>query len=414
MTKVCVLASLSIILMVCLTGIGSENSKGVEERIARITAGIIPISENHEPQFEQRVALADRMSFHKTPGVGLAIIDDYRIVWAGGFGTLRAGGEERVDAGTLFNAGSVAKPLSAAAALTLVSGGKLDVDADVNRWLKTWRIPENEFTKEEKVTLRRLLSHCGGIEDGFTNRSSGDALPDYFVPEGQRPGVALVDLLEAKPGVDVDGPTRVTAVPGTRYRYANADYVILQLLVEDVTGQPYKSFMEESLLEPLGLRSSTYAQPLPEELRRRASIEHDFGGKPLEGNRLHAPFLAAGGLWTTPSDLATFVIEIMSAYQGKPERLLSQEMAAQMLAPQMAITGSPLADAVTMGFERSGSGVKLAVEHTGATWGSVCVLWAHPVTGQGAVIMLNSAAGSMLRFEILLAIAVEYGWPMLA
>jgi CubicO group peptidase (beta-lactamase class C family) len=374
---------------------------------------LVPISEDQQPQWDQKATLPERMEFYKVPGVGIAVIDDFKLVWVGGYGKVRAGGDELVDTGTLFHAGSVAKPVSTAAVLTLVEAGKLQLDASVNDVLASWNIPENEFTRQEKVTLRHLLSHSGGIEDGFTNRSSGDAVPNYFTPQGTTPSVKLTELLDAKSGVDVDGPTRVTAVPGSRYRYANADYVIVELLVGDIMDAPFSTFMQTTVLDPLGMSSSTYDQPLPESLRSRAAVEHDIEGKALAGDRLHIPLLAAGGLWTTPSDLAQFTIEIMNAHRGASERLLSRAMVQEMLAPQISIEGNPLADAMALGFERSGSDTDLVILHTGGTWGSTAVLFAYPERGQGVVIMTNSATGSLLRFEILIAIAIEYGWPML-
>jgi CubicO group peptidase (beta-lactamase class C family) len=401
------------LMLVAVLATGDERGDA-DSRMDTVVASLVPFSKDQQPQWEERATLEDRMQFYKVPGVGIAVIDGFEIVWAGGYGRLRAGGDVPVDDGTLFHAGSVAKPVSTAAVLDLVDQGKLDLDANVNDALVSWKIPENRLTRSEKVTLRRLLSHSGGIEDGITNRSSGDALPDYFTPEGARPSVTIVELLDAKQGVDVDGPTRVTAIPGSRYRYANADFAIVQLLVRDVTGVPFEAFMRTTVLDPLGMTSSTFDQPLPESLRSRAAIEHDIEGKPFKGDRLHAPFLAAGGLWTTPSDLARFATEIMNAYRGASDRLLSRAMAQQMLAPQISITGNPLADAMALGFERSGSEADLAILHTGGTWGSTAVLWAYPETGRGVVIMTNSATGSLLRFEILLAIAIEYGWPMMS
>jgi CubicO group peptidase (beta-lactamase class C family) len=395
--------------------LGNGDERGdVAARIDIVMTRLVPISEDQQPQRDQTAALSERMEFYRVPGIGIAVIDSYKLVWAGGYGTIRAGGDVPVDAGILFHAGSVAKPVSTAAILRLVEEGKLNLDANVNDALVSWKIPENEFTQQEKVTLRCLLSHSGGIEDGFTNRSSSDALPNCFTPEGTPPSVTIAELLDSKPGIDVDGPTLVTAVPGSQYRYANADYAIVELLVRDVTGVPFSSFMRITVLDPLGMNSSTYDQPLPASLRSRAAIEHDIEGKSFAGDRLHAPFLAAGGLWTTPSDLARFAIEIMNAYRGASERLLSHEMAQEMLSPQIPIVGNPLADAMALGFERSGSDANLAILHTGGTWGSTAVLWAHPGTGQGAIIMTNSATGSLLRFEILLAIAIEYGWPMVS
>ena len=257
-----------------------------------------------------------------------------------------------------------------------------------------------------------LLSHSAGISDGITNRSSSDPLPNYLAPAGVKPTVGIPEILDAKPGIDADGPARVTDIPGSHYRYANADFAIVELLVRDATGVPFEAFMQETVLDPLEMASSTYVQPLPGDLLPRATVEHGFKGRPLEGDRLHIPLLAAGGLWTTPSDLARYAIEIMNANRGASDRLLSQSMAHEMLSPQIEIEQSFLADAMALGFERSGDGAEFAIVHTGATWGSTAVLMAYPERGQGAIIMTNSATGSLIRFEILLAIALEHQWPL--
>jgi CubicO group peptidase (beta-lactamase class C family) len=312
---------------------------------------------------------------------------------------------------TLFHAGPTAKLVSAAASLKLVERGRLALDEDVNDKLRSWHIPDNEFTQNEKVTLRRLLSHSGGLADGFTNRSPSDPVPKYFTPGGVAPSVTIQQLLDAEPGIDVDGPTRVAFVPGSRYRYANADYSIVELLIQDITGKAFPAFMQETVLGPLGMTSSTYKQPLPPDLRARAATEHDHSGKALAGDRLHMPMLAAGALWTTPSDMARFVIEIMDNYRGKSKGILSSTMVSEMFSRQIEIPQNPMADASGLGFKLSGAGKDLCVMHTGATWGSSSIVLAYPGTGQGAIIMTNSATGSLLRFEILLGIAREFGWP---
>lgn len=328
---------------------------------------LIPLSKDQQPIWDQPESIEKRMRHYQVPGVGIAVINDFEIVWAGGIGTTRAGSTEPVDSETLFHAGSVAKPVSTAAVLELVQRGILDLDANVNDSLVSWKIPDNEFTRTKMVTLRRLLSHTAGIADGLTDRSSSDALPDYLAPAGTRPSITIPELLDGGSGIDVDGPVQVVAIPGTRYRYANADFAIVELLVRDVTGKPFEEFMDSSVLGPLGLAASTYLQPLPHHLRQRAAVEHDFDGQPLAGDRLHFPLLAAGGLWTTPSDLAIFAIEIMNAYRGTSDRLLNQTTAGQMLSPQIAITDNPIADSMALGFERSGSGSQLAILHTGGT-----------------------------------------------
>ncbi len=407
------------ILSTCLIGCSTATSAAaptvidvqLEARLERIEQGLIPITLQGEIESWESQDLLDRMAHYAVPGVSIAVIHDFQIEWAKGYGVLRAGGEDPVTTESLFHAGSVAKPVSAAAAMTLVERGLLDLDSNVNDSLQSWQIPENRHTVDEKVTLRRLLSHSSGIQDGFTNRSSGNSIPTYAVPEGEVPTAALQDLLNAAHGVDVDERTRVTMVPGTSYRYANANYAILELLIVDLLQQSYSEFMQDTLLEPLGMTSSTFEQPLPEDLRRRATTEHDSFGQPIAGERLHLPFLAAGGLWTTPSDLAVFAMELMNADQ--PDALLTPESIEAMATSQIATLDNAFGHSYGLGFHLGGEGEDLLLFHTGGTWGSTCLIWLYPERGQGAIIMTNSASGQgAIRFEILISLAMEYGWPL--
>jgi CubicO group peptidase (beta-lactamase class C family) len=364
--------------------------------------------------FEDPQPLAERMEHYGVPGLSIAVIEDCRLVWAKGYGLLEAGGDTPVTPDSLFHAGSIAKPVSAAAALVLVEQGLLDLDQDVNDTLASWQVPENTYTTEEKVTLRRLLSHSSGLTDGFPNRSSSDPEYDWGrASEGERPCVTVQQLLEAEPAVDGGSPTRVTRDPGTAYQYSNLGYGVVQLLVTDVTQQSFSDLMMDLVLGPVGMADSTFEQPLTTELRARAATEHDVNGQPFEGKRHHFPILAAGGLWTTPSDLATFAIEVMRARAGESALLLSQEMAGEMLTSQIEVDESFFRDSYGLGFDLGGNGQGFRFMHTGGTWGSTSLLWVHPETGQGAVIMTNSATGDgAIRFEILAAIAVAYGWPL--
>jgi CubicO group peptidase (beta-lactamase class C family) len=386
----------------------------VQKRIQRVENGLIAITPDHDLELGDPKTLAERMDYYGVPGVGIAVIDDYQLEWAKGYGVLEAGGDEPVTADSLFHAGSVAKPVSAAAALVLVERGLLDLDEDVNNKLVSWLVPENEYTAQEKVTLRRLLSQSSGLTDGFAMRSSSDPEFDWWTAsEGEAPTVTIQQLLEAQPPADDGRPTRVTRVPGTAYEYSNLGYGLVQLLMTDVTHQPFAELMQETVLGPLDMASSTFEQPLSEGLRARATTEHYVNGQPFEGKRHHFPILASGGLWTTPSDLARFAIEIMRARAGESNLLLTQELAGEMLTPQIAAPESFLGDSHGLGFDLGGQGRELRAVHTGGTWGSTCLLWMYPATGQGAVIMTNSATGEgAIRIEVLLSIAAEYGWPL--
>lgn len=288
--------------------------------------------------------------------------------------------------------------------------GLLSLDENVNEKLVSWQVPENAFTTQEKVTLRRLLSHTSGLNDGF---DSG-GLECCYATEGETPGVEVVQMLEADPLLGIDEPTYAVDVPGGTYRYNNLAYSIVQPLVEDITKESFSDFMQSAVLDPFGMTSSSYKQPLPVKLRDNAATEHGDTGAPTAGKRRHYAILPSGGLWTTPSDLARFTIELMSAYKGESATLLSQDMAREMLSLQVDIQDGSLEEAYGLGMVLGDDDGVLRIQHTGGCpWGSNSWLLAYPETGQGAVVMTNSVSGSIIRLEILISIAIEYGWPLI-
>ena len=218
---------------------------------------------------EQLMSLADRMQFYKTPAVSVAMIDKGKIAWAKGYGTISfESNAPAVTAETLFQAGSISKPVAAMGALLLVQQGKLSLDEDVNTYLKSWKVPENEFTATEKVTLRRLLSHTAGTSvHGFPGYKVGEYIP------------TLVEILEGKkPQVNTD-PVRVTKIPGTECSYSGGGTVIVQLLIEDITGEPFNVWMKKNILVPFGMTASTFDQPLSQEDSKRAAHGYQPDGK---------------------------------------------------------------------------------------------------------------------------------------
>src|ERR1044072_1043854 len=188
------------------------------QRIERVENGLLPPAVlKGEPSVRMRIA--DRMQFYKTPAVSIAVINDGRIEWARGYGVLEAGGKQPVTPETLFQAASISKSLSAMLALQLVEKGKLDLDSDVNERLVSWKVPDNEFTKEQKVTLRRLLSHTAGVTvQGFLGYPSGEAMPSLRqILDGEKPANSAA--------------IRVDMKPGSSFRYSGGGYVILQQLL---------------------------------------------------------------------------------------------------------------------------------------------------------------------------------------
>jgi len=172
--------------------------------------------------------------------VSIALINDGRIEWARGYGTLEAAGKATVTPETLFQAASISKSLTAMVTLRLVEQGKLDLDSDVNKRLVSWKVPENEFTKEQKVTVRRLLAHTAGVTvPGFLGYEVGETLPTLRqILDGEKPANSA--------------PIRVDMTPGGKFRYAGGGYVILQQLIMDVSGKSFPELMQKTLLHQLG------------------------------------------------------------------------------------------------------------------------------------------------------------------
>jgi CubicO group peptidase (beta-lactamase class C family) len=359
-------------------------------RIARIENGLLPavVIKGQPPAL---MTIADRMAHYKVPGVSIAFFDHGQIVWTRAYGFADLASKKPVTPDTLFQAASISKPVTALAALRLVQDGKLSLDENVNAKLRTWKVPENEFTETEKVTLRRILSHSAGLTvHGFPGYAAGEPLP------------TLVQVLNGEKPANTD-PIRVDVVPGTMWRYSGGGYVVLQALLVDVTGKPFPQLMNDLVLGPAGMTHSTYDQPLPKNLWPEAATPYRADGEPVKGGWHTYPEMAPAGLWTTPSDLARMAIEVQAEYTGKSSKILSQPMARQMLTHQFGNWG--------LGFGLEFPGSKPTFGHGGANEGFRCNLEAHTDTGQGLVVMTNSDSGSELTNEIFRAVSKEYAWP---
>ncbi len=334
--------------------------------------------------------IEERMRFHKVPGVSIAVFGSGRILWAKAYGLADADAMTPATDATLFQAASISKPVSAMAALKEVERGKISLDRNINDYLKSWKLPENDWTRKTPVTLARLLSHSAGVTvHGFPGYAAGRAVP------------TLVQVLDGVPPANT-APIRVDAMPGKQYSYSGGGYEIVQQALMDVEGKPYPEIMAETVLKPLGMTRSTYEQPLPIELLKSAAAGHDGQGRPIPGKRHTYPEMAAAGLWTTPSDLARFALGLERALEGKPGSLLSKEMAAKMVTPGLGDYG------LGLGTEKRGTAAYF--EHSGGNDGFRCFLIAHREKGYGAVVMTNSDNGLEIVPEIVRAIAAAYNW----
>ncbi len=330
----------------------------------------------------------NRMAHYHIPGLSLACIHDGTVEWTQAFGIARVGGGP-VTPETLFQASSISMPVTALAVLRLVEQGKLNLDVDVNQYLRSWKLPTNRFTEHQKVTLRELLSHTAGATvHGFEGYAAEKKVP------------TLVQVLNGESPAN-SAPVTIDFVPGTKFRYAGGNYTIIQQTLIDVTGEPFPDLMQELVLQPLHMVHSTFQQPLPEKLQRLVAMPYGRDGNAIEGGPHTYPEMAVAGLWTTPSDLALFVLAIQDALTGKPGAMVSPSTAHQMLRRVLGF--------YALGFAIAGDGPNRYFSHPGVNAGFVAFLFAYE-KGDGLVLMTNGQNSKALGLEIIDALAKQYGW----
>lgn len=371
---------------------------GTIERIRSVEEGFAPVSlVPNEPAV--KLNLRQLMEICNVSQMSIAVIDNYRIDWAKGYGATDDG--RPVTTHTLFPACSISKPIATLAALRLVEEGKLALDDDVNQKLKSWKVPENELTREQKVTLRRVLTHTAGtLDHGFPGYEAGQPIP------------TLLQVLDGETPATTD-PVRVMYVPGTKQSYSGGGFLILQQLMMDVTGERFAQIVQERVFDRLGLQDTTYEQT--------SAADRAATGRNRNGDRVPArvvPELAAGGVWTTPSDLARIVIDVALSKRGRSNRVLSSAMTREMLREQINPNIETVGGAAGGPQTRTGLGWFLGqesdfrrFEHTGVNIGFAAklLMWD---SGHGVIVMANnwSFETEVLLRYVINTVAKQYDW----
>ena len=367
-------------------------------RVKRITNNLLPTT-GLAGQFGPPQGLPERLAYYHTPGVSIAVINDFEVEWAQGFGVSDARYENKVTTRTLFQAGSISKPVFALGVMRLVQAGQLSLDEDINRYLSSWRVPANAGW-QPTITLRRILSHTAGLTvHGFPGYQASEALPSVSqILNGELP--ANTAKVEA------------TILPGLQFRYSGGGTTVAQQAVVDLLQKPFPQIMRELILEPFGLTHSTYLQPLPKRLAKNAATAHPWKGIPLKGKFHTYPEMAAAGLWSTSTDLAKVGVELLQVLHArKANNLLTKDTLEAMLRPQLDTQTAGTGDYVGLGFFCNGSGDDFYFGHGGWDEGFVADMRFYMNLGQGAVVMINSNEGHPLIGELMQAIAREYEWP---
>ncbi|MGC1382682.1 MAG: serine hydrolase [Candidatus Acidiferrales bacterium] len=358
----------------------AEKLKRVEAQAATISgaSGKAPIT----------FSLGDLMENFNVPAMSIAVIQHFQIVAAKAYGRPSYDAAAPATTHTLFLAGSISKPVTAAGALSMVEHGRLSLDTNVNDTLKSWKVPDNQFTATQKVTLRRILSHSAGLSvHGFAGYAVGEPIP------------TIVQVLNGEPPAN-SPPVRVEYVPGSKGQYSGGGVTIEQLLMTEVSAKPFPELLRQLVLDPIEMSESSFEQPPPPARASLNAIGTDNGTSVPGGWHIY-PEMAAAGLWTTPTDLAKFAIEIANSRNGRSNKVLSQKMATEMVTPVIEEAG--------LGFFMDANNPGL-FGHSGADEGFQAILTMNYVTGDGLVIMTNSDHGIAAGGQVQRAVAREFGW----
>lgn len=377
------ISSLSLLFLFLQLQVRSQSQA---ELIKKVETSLVP------PAYfegDKKWTIEERMVHYGVPGVSIAVINNSTIEWVKAYGIVDKETREPVTPQTLFQAASISKPVSAYAALKLVEQQKLDLNENVNAYLKSWKLPENEFTASQKVTIKGLVSHSAGVTvHGFLGYSPGLPVP------------SLLEVLDGKSPAN-SAPIRIDKTPGESFRYSGGGYCILQQLLIDQENKPFPQIMQGLVFQPLGMSHSTFEQPLSPEKLKLAATGYLPDGSMTKGKRHTYPEMAAAGLWTTAEDLATFAVNIQKTIKGESSKVVSKSMTEQMLTPVLGRIG--------LGIFIRNSENDIYFAHGGWDEGFSSHLIAHKDKGYGVVVLTNSNHPDFIN-ELMRAVALTYNW----
>ena len=380
------------LLAAAIAGTAAAQQRTAEEYMAIIESA----QAEPGPNGLGSLSLNELMSRFNVPGVSIAVIRDFDIHWAKGYGVADVVSGARVDTETMFEAGSISKPVAAMGVLKAVQDGVFSLDDDINGILTSWRLDTGEFARDRPVTPRTLTSHTSGLGDGF-------GFPGYD-PAGPIPTV--IQIFEGEPPSN----TRrlfMERSPMSLEEYSGGAVTLMQQALADARGKPFEEILRDDVLRPIGMTNSTYEQPLPPARDRQAARAHGPQGE-ARGAKWHVyPEMAAAGLWTTASDLARFAIEVQKSALGKSNKVLSRTTVQEMLTPV------GVGDfAIGFNIQKLGQGWYFG--HGGSDWGFQADLIAHKVHGYGLAIMTNSDRGGAVMQEVRRRVERAYEWDSVA
>ena len=334
----------------------------------------------------KRMTIPEMMKQDKIPGMSIAFVDNGEIAWTKHYGYANLEDSIPISSETVFTGASLSKPITAIAALNLVEKGILNLDEDVNLKLKEWKISESKLTEKEKVTLRRLISHNAGIRNDLWSS---------YMPEDTIPTLNQM-LAGEKPSVDPQ--TSVIYEPGSKTEYSNPGYSIIQKLLMDAKNEEFDQIIDQLVFDPVGMENSSFKQPIPNNLMQRKAIGYTNELEPYP-YRLF-PYQAAGGIWTTPTDLSKFMIALLNDHHKGTNTLISKETTETIFKKYI--------DRYVFSFWNWGQDVVFM--HYGSNQGFNCIMYGSVNKNQGIVVMTNSDNSFGFFDYIQRAVNDEYQW----
>lgn len=366
----------------------SQQKKYPKEIESRIKAVEQSLSGPIKVEGKGTWTLEERMAHHKVPGLTMAVVNNYKIEWVKAYGVADTETKTPVTPETVFQAASISKSINGVGVLRLVQEGKLNLNADINMYIKTWKFPYDSISKGKQITTTNLLSHTAGLSvHGFRGYAMKEDVPSiYEILDGKAPANSAA--------------IRSQFEPNLRVKYSGGGVTISQLIVMDVTGQSYADYMRDRVLQPMDMKLSFYHQP-NSSMKTRLATGHHSNGNPIAGKYHIYPEQAAASLWTNPTDLAKYIIETQLSNQGKSAKVLSQDFTKQRLTPYKESAG--------LGVFIDTKGGEQYFQHGGANEGFRCQYFGHVDKGYGVVVMVNSDNGAIVQ-EVINSVANVYGW----
>lgn len=331
----------------------------------------------------KKSTLKERMNFYEVNAVSIAVVKDYKIEWIKAYGLADVSEKRPTTTETLFQAASISKSFNSLGILKLVEAQKLNLDQDINTFLKTWKFSYDSISKGRKINIAQLLNHTAGLSvGGFGGYEKGQALP------------SITQILDgAKPANS--NAVRSIFEPGLKFQYSGGGTTISQLILEDTTGEEYADYMLKNVLQPLGMKQSSFNQP--PSANKKNLLATGYNGKVEVVGKYHIyPEQAAAGLWTNPTDLAKYIIDTQLSLQGKSNKVLSKEMSIERLENNLGV------------FVQNYNGTKY-FGHSGGNEGFVCHYIGSLEDGNGIAIMTNGRNMQLVN-EIVSSIANLNQW----